>query len=200
MIARRGSTDNPARFNEPGGLSLAGSTLFVADTNNHRIRAVDVATKDVKTLDLSTVKPAVRARTPSFANPTVFNLAPVQAMPGRELKLDVALDLPPGYKLSTQAPLVYLVEADRPDVFGPEVSPTGQKVDQPGRREFLLRLPLARQAPDRLEPPGEVLRLRLRLPAELALHGQELRLERPDHVRWRQPDRDPVDDGDAVNG
>ena len=32
---------------EPGGLSIAGNTLFVADTNNHAIRTVDLATRQV---------------------------------------------------------------------------------------------------------------------------------------------------------
>jgi hypothetical protein len=32
-----------ARFSEPGGLSLARNTLVVADTNNHRVRVLDLA-------------------------------------------------------------------------------------------------------------------------------------------------------------
>ena len=31
-----------AQFDEPGGLSLAGRTLYVADTNNHAVRAIDL--------------------------------------------------------------------------------------------------------------------------------------------------------------
>jgi hypothetical protein len=46
-----GSPDE-ACFWEPGGLSLAGGTLYVADTNNHSIRSVDLATGEVTTLDL----------------------------------------------------------------------------------------------------------------------------------------------------
>ena len=33
--------------NEPGGITHAGGTLYVADTNNHAIRAVDVETGTV---------------------------------------------------------------------------------------------------------------------------------------------------------
>jgi DNA-binding beta-propeller fold protein YncE len=141
----RGMSDDPPRFNEPGGLSLAGSTLYVADTNNHAIRAVDVESKKVRTLDLSTVKPPVRTRSTSFANPTVFNLAPVQAMPGREVTLEVAIPLPPGFKLSAEAPINYLAEADPPGSLGTEVSPTGQRLAEPAR-EFAIKLPLARPA------------------------------------------------------
>ena len=32
-----------ATFNEPGGISAAGGKLYVADTNNHAIRVVDLA-------------------------------------------------------------------------------------------------------------------------------------------------------------
>ncbi|MCA9879357.1 MAG: alkyl hydroperoxide reductase, partial [Thermomicrobiales bacterium] len=41
-----------ARFWEPSGLSLAGSRLFVADTNNHAIRVIDMATGIVRTLEV----------------------------------------------------------------------------------------------------------------------------------------------------
>ena len=142
---KRGSTDDPALLNEPGGLSVAGSTLYVADTNNHQIRSVDIDSKAVKTLDLSTVKPPAVEKAYRFPNATVINLPPVRAMPGKELNLDVALALPPGYKLSAEAPLVYLAEAERPNLFAPEVSTTGQNVDHPAK-EFPIKLPLARQA------------------------------------------------------
>jgi DNA-binding beta-propeller fold protein YncE len=41
-----------ARFWEPSGVSLAGSRLYVADTNNHAIRLVDVDAGTVKTMDI----------------------------------------------------------------------------------------------------------------------------------------------------
>ena len=42
-------------FYEPGGLSIAGDTLYVADTNHHRIVAVDIKTKQPRVL---TIEPA----------------------------------------------------------------------------------------------------------------------------------------------
>ena len=47
-----GLVDGPfehAQFSEPGGLSLdsSGRNLFVADTNNHVIRVLDLAEKTV---------------------------------------------------------------------------------------------------------------------------------------------------------
>ncbi|HYF50819.1 MAG TPA: thioredoxin-like domain-containing protein [Planctomycetota bacterium] len=41
-----------AKFNEPSGLALLGETLFVADTNNHAIRMIDLKTLEVKTLEI----------------------------------------------------------------------------------------------------------------------------------------------------
>ncbi len=42
-------------FSEPCGLSFAGDRLYVADTNAHRIRVVDVKTHSVSTLELKGV-------------------------------------------------------------------------------------------------------------------------------------------------
>ena len=44
-----------ARFWEPSGLSLAGSQLYVADTNNHAVRLVDVDAGSVTTLEITGV-------------------------------------------------------------------------------------------------------------------------------------------------
>ena len=57
-----GHEDGPAKtaqFFEPGGLSVAGDTLYVADTNNHAIRVIDLATKHVRTLTIAGLTPPV---------------------------------------------------------------------------------------------------------------------------------------------
>lgn len=43
---------NQAEFFEPGGLAALGDTLFIADTNNHAIRVIDLRTRIVGTLDV----------------------------------------------------------------------------------------------------------------------------------------------------
>lgn len=45
-------TGSTARFREPGGLSVTGGKLYIADTNNHAIRIADVETHEVTTLHL----------------------------------------------------------------------------------------------------------------------------------------------------
>jgi DNA-binding beta-propeller fold protein YncE len=56
---RNGSDAGPL-FSEPGGLSIAGSKLYVADTNAHRIRVVDLQSKAVSTLKLQGVEAPAR--------------------------------------------------------------------------------------------------------------------------------------------
>ncbi|MBM3941755.1 MAG: alkyl hydroperoxide reductase [SAR202 cluster bacterium] len=50
-----GYKDGPgaqAQFAEPSGLSVAGARLYIADTNNHRIRVADLASSEVRTVEL----------------------------------------------------------------------------------------------------------------------------------------------------
>src|SRR6185369_797608 len=50
---KSGQTDGKApTFYEPAGLSIAGGKLYIADTNNHAIRVVDLQTKEVSTLKI----------------------------------------------------------------------------------------------------------------------------------------------------
>ena len=79
-----GESDNPPHFYEPGGLSVAGSNLYVADTNNHKIRVVDLKTNAVKTLAMAGLSPPRQAaRPPSFARAKVINVPAVEARPGK---------------------------------------------------------------------------------------------------------------------
>ena len=57
---KSGLVDGPfehAQFSEPGGLCLdpAGKTLFVADTNNHAIRVLDLEKKLVSQVTMMTI-------------------------------------------------------------------------------------------------------------------------------------------------
>ena len=49
-------------FNEPGGLSIAYGKVYIADTNAHRIRVVDVKTRELTTLPLEGVRAPTRLR------------------------------------------------------------------------------------------------------------------------------------------
>jgi hypothetical protein len=118
-----GAADGPAAqatFHEPCGLAAAGGKLFVADTNNHRIRVVDLATRAVSTLVLRGVpvpmtvaaasgkEAAHDGPLPELAGtvrhaPVAVKLAPGKAV----LRLDLAL--PDGEKLAAGAPSQYRI-------------------------------------------------------------------------------------------
>jgi YVTN family beta-propeller protein len=55
-----GTDDDPAQFDEPAGLSVAGNKLYVADTNNHSIRVVDLKTNKVTTLAIDGLTPPTK--------------------------------------------------------------------------------------------------------------------------------------------
>lgn len=155
-----GSSDDPPRFYQPGGLSVAGTKLYVADTNNGRIRVVDLKEKTVSTLDLEGLKPPTPPRRhPSFPNAKVDDRPPAKVAPGDAITLDVTLPLESGFKINPDVPMPYLVET--PDKSGvvAESMAGGQKLTPPAQT-FTLKVPLARPA-----KPGESFPLRLSVSA-----------------------------------
>ncbi len=51
------SDDGVGEFDEPSGISKIGNILYVADTNNHLIRTVDLTTKKVGTMTFTGLEP-----------------------------------------------------------------------------------------------------------------------------------------------
>jgi thiol-disulfide isomerase/thioredoxin/DNA-binding beta-propeller fold protein YncE len=54
---RRGNALEPLQLHEPAGLAVHGQTLFIADTNNHRIVTVDLASRQARRLTISGLQP-----------------------------------------------------------------------------------------------------------------------------------------------
>jgi hypothetical protein len=86
-----------ARFDEPAGLSFAAGKLYVADTNNHAIRVIDLPTQQVSTFRLKDVD-----RLPA-SRPKRIRLPEQVVRPG-EASVEVTLDLPPNHHLNEEAP------------------------------------------------------------------------------------------------
>ena len=159
-----GETDNPPLFDEPGGLSVAGDELYVADTNNHKIRVVDLASKGVRTLDTASIPAPVVKSPPKFDNATVVNAAPVQAAPGKAFTLSIPLALPKGYELNHEAPMTYLLEApEAPGALGAANPSAGGRIEPPSET-VSIPVPLAAEA-----KAGETLKLRVSLKAMVCL-------------------------------
>ena len=111
-----------AELREPGGLAGRGSKLFVADTNNHCVRVLDLEARRVSTLTLSGV-PIPRSAAaapgsdagvaggdplPDLAGTVVHTPAPAKLATGKA-KLQLKLSLPPGETLAEGAPSQFRV-------------------------------------------------------------------------------------------
>ena len=142
-----GDSDNPPQFYQPGGLSAADSRLYVADTNNHKIKVVDLKTNAVTTLKFEGLSaPQLAPQAPTFPNATVVNVPPVQAAPEESITLAVTVPLAKGFKLNEEAPLVYLVETpEKTGILGPEVPREGRRL-KPQVSQFKVTVPLAKAA------------------------------------------------------
>jgi len=123
-----GLADGPAdqaRFDEPAGLSAADGKLYVADTNNHAIRVVDVVDGSVETFQLR--EPQRLARRSKDA----IQLEPV-SIEGEEARLEIAVQLPEGAELNGAAESqIELVQDGELQVFAYEGRPVLARV-RPG--------------------------------------------------------------------
>ncbi len=105
-----------AKFDEPGGVSVAGDKLYVADTNNHAIRVVDLKTRRTETLQLKGLEKLMpTARSQAFAGETV-TLAEQAVEPG-DATLTINVELPAGYKLNALAPSVVKITSAGQSLF-----------------------------------------------------------------------------------
>jgi hypothetical protein len=148
-----GKPATAAAFNEPSGLAIADGKLFVADTNNHLIRTIDLSgNHPVSTLGIVGLAPPVESKAappivaetkPSFAGAEQVKLPPAAIKPvDGAIHLAVQFQLPTGYHMNSQAPLRYYVEAA--DSAGPVDRTTLsklQKLKEPAAK-FDVRLPV----------------------------------------------------------
>ncbi|XP_006831435.1 PREDICTED: NHL repeat-containing protein 2 [Chrysochloris asiatica] len=111
-------------FNEPGGLCIGenGRLLYVADTNNHQIKVMDLETKTISVLPvISSENAVVDGPFPLDKQKTLpklpksapnISLSPVTASPGQTLQFKLKLDLPSGTKLTEGAPSCWSLTAE----------------------------------------------------------------------------------------
>ncbi|HEY0006924.1 MAG TPA: thioredoxin-like domain-containing protein [Pyrinomonadaceae bacterium] len=116
-----GQTDGAAAsFYEPGGLSVAGGKLYLADTNNHAVRVVDLKTKETRTLMIKGLRPPLSDGMPETLsnisagpNTEEVKLAPQLLMAGASSSLMLDVALPAGYHLNPSAPQRYRISVER---------------------------------------------------------------------------------------
>jgi hypothetical protein len=166
-----GETDQPAAFYQPGGISVAGTKLYVADTNNSKIRVVDLTDDSVTTLeigDLSPPKPP--ARRPVFPNAVARTVDKVTVSPGKDVVLDVTLPIPEGFHLNTDplSKMPYVVESPQAGVISPKFPVSGERIDPPSSK-FKVSVPLAKET-----HAGEQIDLKLSVQAFVCSEGSNL--------------------------
>ena len=122
-IAGNGTAGNslePLLLSEPGGLSVSGSSLYVADTNNHRIVVMDLKTKASKVFEvtgLTPPSPPKAAEVRDTSNAIAIDAKSIAA--GKQLSVKVNLAVPSGYKLNELAPVTWEVFTDAEQVVFP---------------------------------------------------------------------------------
>ncbi|XP_020635571.3 NHL repeat-containing protein 2 isoform X1 [Pogona vitticeps] len=107
-----GSSFTTSTFNEPGGLCVeeGGRLLYVADTNNHQIKVLDIETKIVSQLPLliedtmdaidsgTTKIPKLPKSSPKLQLPSLT------VSPGQAVQFTLKLSLPSNTKMTEEAP------------------------------------------------------------------------------------------------
>jgi len=97
-------------FEEPGGLSALGRKLYVADTNSHAIKVIDLETNAIDSLTLRGLE-KLRQSGGAWSGDTIVVRQPITVKPGAtEVVFDVAL--PEDYKVMPDSPTRILFAAN----------------------------------------------------------------------------------------
>ncbi|XP_053168040.1 NHL repeat-containing protein 2 isoform X3 [Hemicordylus capensis] len=121
-----GSSFTTSSFNEPGGLCVEEKEclLYIADTNNHQIKVLDLETKIVSllpllstetldTVDASHVQKTDMAKLPKLPKSAPnLQLPSLIVSPGQTLHFMLKLSLPPVTKLTEEAPSSWFLSAE----------------------------------------------------------------------------------------
>ncbi|XP_067100306.1 NHL repeat-containing protein 2 [Osmerus mordax] len=109
-------------FNEPGGLCVGAGVrvLYVADTNNHQVKVLDMDTKTVslfpvltETVDSVPAKASGPPKVPKLPKSAArIVLPPLAVSPGLTVTMEVTLSLPEGTKLTEEAPSFWSLSAE----------------------------------------------------------------------------------------
>ncbi|PYT09064.1 MAG: hypothetical protein DMF60_03330, partial [Acidobacteria bacterium] len=125
-----------ATLNEPSGVSVAFGKLYVADTNNHLIRVVDLKTRRTETLQIKGLEKLRPRKAKQFAGETVE--LPAQSIEPGDATLELQLELPAGYKLNAEAPTALTIAASP----GQALNLTGGAEQVFSNPRFPVRVPI----------------------------------------------------------
>jgi len=149
-----GKADEPAQFDEPAGIAHVKGKLYIADTNNHAIRTIDLKTNKVATLSISGLTPPKPAKAaekkPSFKGaiqeaPPLATLKPADG----KVTLNVEVKIPVGWKVNQLAPMTYWVDSTKPNGVVSRSALGKQKLDAPTAK-FPVALPVSGAGEDEI--------------------------------------------------
>lgn len=130
-----------ARFNEPGGISSTSKELFVADTNNHLIRRIDLATGAVSTVELKGLEKLNQHVARKFRGRQV-EVARQTVAPGAG-SLALSFKLPEGYKYNQGAPFYFGWKSSDEKALRPTAKESARSLSEP---KFPLEIPFEGKA------------------------------------------------------
>ncbi|KAK5905988.1 hypothetical protein CgunFtcFv8_001892 [Champsocephalus gunnari] len=139
---------NTSCFNEPGGICVGdnGKILYVADTNNHQIKVLDLSSKTVSLFPISTdctdSVPSKPTRAPTLPKSAARKeMPPVVVSAGQTLVISLTLTLPEGTKLTEDAPSCWTLSAEGNEWLLDEPVVTGDIMDLSKPLSISTKLP-----------------------------------------------------------
>ncbi|XP_069547823.1 NHL repeat-containing protein 2 [Brachyistius frenatus] len=130
---------NKSCFNEPGGICVGdgGKLLYVADTNNHQVKVLDLVSKTVSLFHVTTdstdsvsTKSSRPTKAPALPKSAARKeMPPVAVSAGQTVTMSLTVSLPEGAKLTEEAPSCWALSAEGNELLldGPVI--TGDIVD-----------------------------------------------------------------------
>ncbi len=124
-------------FYEPGGLAFMDGKLYVADTNNHQIRVLDLKTQQVSTLELKGFEKLAGHAFEDFQAPSIR--LPEKHLKEGKVKVMVSFNLPGGYEFSEGSPMHVDVKSGGESIVRINAP---AKLEGEGRKSFPIEIPL----------------------------------------------------------
>ncbi len=108
----RGNVDGiSAQFYEPSGMTAAKGKMYITDTNNHSIRAVDLKTKETSTLRLKIQKKKREITSLAMKSAPEIVLPLQKIRPSAKGYLNFEIELPAEHHFNEGTPLQYLIKS-----------------------------------------------------------------------------------------